>query len=239
MRAAIPSRPVRSRPKPEASCVLLRHPFTICAAGDVCYPRRIVEVPAHGLANAAFERLSRRPPQLACRLACIDGVAAIVSGPVLDELYLLGIGATISARPVLVQDATDRMHDLDIPFFAVAAQIVGLAYPSASQNAMNGAAVILDEEPVANLVAVAVDRQGFALQRVVDDQRDQLFRKLIRAIVVGAIGGYYRQPIGFAIRADKMVGGSLAGRVGAVGAVLVLLGEGRFVRSKRAKYFVG
>jgi hypothetical protein len=48
--------------------------------------------------------------------------------------------------------------------------------------------MIADEEPVADLPAIAVDRQRLALKRKNDGERDQLLGKLVGSIVVGAVG---------------------------------------------------
>ena len=47
--------------------------------------------------------------------------------------------------------------------------------------------MVFDEDPVAPVGAVAVDRQRLALQRVQRDQRDQLLRKLPGAVVVRGV----------------------------------------------------
>jgi hypothetical protein len=71
--------------------------------------------------------------------------------------------------------------------------------------------MVLDVEPVTDLLTVAIDRQRLARQGVVDDQRDELFREVVRAVVVGAVGGQYRQAVGVVVGADEMVAGSFAG----------------------------
>ena len=74
-------------------------------------------------------------------------------------------------------------------------------------------------QPVTDLLAIAIDRQWFASKRIDDHQRDELFGKLIRTVVVGAVGGEYRQAIGMVICAHQMVARGLACRVRAVGLV--------------------
>jgi hypothetical protein len=99
--------------------------------------------------------------------------------------------------------------------------------------------VVLDVEPVADLLAVAVDGQRLAGQGVVDDQRDELFREVVGTVVVGAVGGQHRQAVGVVVGAHQMVAGRLAGRVRAVRFVAVGFGEGRIVLAERAVDFVG
>ena len=77
--------------------------------------------------------------------------------------------------------------------------------------------------------AVAIHRQGLARQRVDDHQRNQLLGKVVRPIVVGAVGGQHRQAVGVVPGAHQVVAGGLAGRIRAVGLVAVGLGKGRIV----------
>src|SRR5690606_23364228 len=69
------------------------------------------------------------------------------------------------------------------------------------------------------------DRQRLAIQRVEDDQRDQLLGEVIGAVVVRAVGDQHRQAVGALPGTDQMVGRSLAGRIGRAGRVGRGLGE--------------
>src|SRR3546814_12433488 len=73
--------------------------------------------------------------------------------------------------------------------------------------------------------SLAIDWQRPALQRRKDHQRDQLLGKLVGAVVVGAVAGDNRKPVGMVPGAHEVVGGRLAGRVGRVRLVGRLLGE--------------
>ena len=83
-------------------------PFAaIGAAHDALPPAPVVEVPAHGLAQAVLEIVARPPAELALDLAGVDGVAGVVARPVGDELrsacscgrfVLLGSSSSSSAR---------------------------------------------------------------------------------------------------------------------------------------------
>ena len=99
--------------------------------------------------------------------------------------------------------------------------------------------MVLDVEPVTHLHAVTVNRQRFAGQGVDDHERDQLFREMVGAVVVAAVGGEYRQAVGVVVGAYQMVAGGLASAVGAVGLVTVLLGKGRGIRCQGAVDLVG
>ena len=56
------------------------------------------------------------------------------------------------------------------------------------EDEVDGTGVVLDEEPVAHVLALAIDGQRLAMADVVDEQRNQLLRELIGAVVVRAVG---------------------------------------------------
>src|SRR3546814_2399848 len=57
--------------------------------------------------------------------------------------------------------------------------------------------------------SLAIDWQRPALQRRKDHQRDQLLGKLVGAVVVGAVAGDNRKPVGMVPGAHEVVGGRL------------------------------
>jgi hypothetical protein len=119
----------------------------------------------------------------------------------------------------LVENGADGVDDIDVVALAAASDVIGLAAPAVVQHAAEGRAMVLDVEPVANVLAVAVHRKSLALQCVVDHQRDQLLGKLEWAVVVGAVGGQRRQVVGVKVGADEVIGSSLGGGIRAVGRV--------------------
>ena len=119
-----------------------------------------------------------------------------------------------------------------------AADIIFFADLALADHQRERADMILDIEPVADIAPVAVDRQRFALERVENDERDELFRELIRPVVVRAVRYDRRQSVGMVPGADEMVAGRLAGRVGRTRIVGRRLGE-KPVRPERAIDLVG
>ena len=93
-------------------------------------------------------------------------------------------------------------------------------------------------DPVAHLHAVAIDRQPAALQRVGDHQRDQLFRELVRSVVVGAAGDHHVQSERMPMGENEQVRRGLRGAVGAGGPERARLGE-LAARAERAVHLVG
>ena len=76
--------------------------------------------------------------------------------------------------------------------------------------------MILDIQPVSHLHAVSVNRELLVMLDVIDHQRDQLLRELIRAVVVGAAGDVDRHAVGVVERLNKVIRARLRSRVRAV-----------------------
>ena len=131
--------------------------------------------------------------------------------PVGDKGNLQGVWLTVSPGRKFVQQSTNGLHDFQIGFFVPAADIVGRTCCPLGQYAPDGAAMVTDIQPVPYLLAVTVYRQRFAGQSVQDHQRNQLFRKVVRTVIVAAMGGQDRQAIGLVPGTDQMVAGRLAG----------------------------
>ena len=98
--------------------------------------------------------------------------------------------------------------------------------------------MIPDIEPVANIAAIAIDGQRLAAECIVNDQRNELLRKLVGAVVVGAVGGERRQPIGVMVGPHQMIGGRLGSRIRAVGRIGRGFGKRGVGRSERTVDFV-
>src|SRR4051812_18904274 len=82
-------------------------------------PPAVVEVPADGRADAFLEPVPRRPLELAADFRRVDGVAAIVPGPVRYERLEVavvrpagqrGVGVSGPQRLQLVADAVDDFN---------------------------------------------------------------------------------------------------------------------------------
>ena len=100
----------------------------------------------------------------------------------------------------------------------MAAHVVDLAYLATVADHVNGLAVILYIEPVPDLHAVAVDGELLVVLHVVDHQGDQLLRKLVGAVVVGAAGDIHGHTVCIVESHDEHIRAGLGGGVGAVGA---------------------
>ena len=71
--------------------------------------------------------------------------------------------------------------DTEIRPLVVAADVVSLAELALAQNRPERLGVVADVKPVAHVHAVAVNRNRFPREHVLDDDGDELFGKLKRA----------------------------------------------------------
>ena len=117
------------------------------------------------------------------------------------------------------------MNHVEVRLLIPAPYIISLADFTRLQHAADSRSVVLHIEPVTDLLTVAVDRERLACKSIVNDKWDELLREMVWAVVVGAVGGQDRQPIGVVLGADEVVRGGLAGRIGAIRLELLGLGE--------------
>ena len=100
-------------------------------------------------------------------------------------------------------------------------------------------AVIADVNPVANLHAVAIDRQGNVGQRIGDEQRDQLLGELVRAVIIGAARDHCVHAVRVIGGTDQKIGRGLAGGVRTIRGQRRGLAERRLLGFERAVDFIG
>ena len=93
------------------------------------------------------------------------------------------------------------------------------------EDKVDSASVVFYVQPVAYVQTLAVYRQRLAMTDVVDEERDELLRELVRAIVVGAVGHDGRHSVCVVESAYKVVAACLCGRVGRMGVILGRLKE--------------
>ena len=115
----------------------------------------------------------------------------------------------------------------------MAADIVNLADATVANDKVDGTAVVLHVQPVANVLAVTVDRQRLVVQHVRDHERNQLLREMIRAVVVRTARNRHRHAERAVVRLHEQVSACLARRVRAGGVNRGFLGEKQIGTVKR------
>lgn len=195
-------------------------------------PGLVGHVPVDGGPEALGEVGVRRPPaELALEFGGVDGVAAVVAGAVGDPVEVLGI---------LSHRLEDHAQDGDVVLLPVGADEVGLPHPALGEDVPDGRGVVLGVDPVADVLAAAVELGAHAVDDVGDLPGDELLHVLVGAVVVGAVGDRGAKPVGAGPGADQHVGGRLGARVRAARVIRRLLGElGRVVERQVAVDLVG
>ena len=131
--------------------------------------------------------MGRPPAQLALELGAVDGVAAVVAGAVGDPVEVLG---------VLSHRLEDHAQDGDVVLLAVRADEVGLPRAALGEDVPDGRGVVLGVDPVADVLAAAVELGADAVDDVGDLPGDELLHVLVGAVVVGAVGDRGAQAVG-------------------------------------------
>ena len=184
-------------------------------------PGLVLDVPVNGLLQAPGEVGVGRPPaQLALELRRVDGVAAVVAGAVGDPVEVLGVAA---------HGHQDHAQDGDVVLLAVGADEVGLPHAALGEDVPDRRAVVLGVDPVADVLAAAVELGAHAVDDVRDLPGDELLHVLVGAVVVGAVGDRGAKPVGAGPGAHEHVGGRLRRAVRGGGLIGRLLGELRRV----------
>ena len=154
-------------------------PLLVVAAGDALDPLLVLQVPLDGFTDAGIEGFGGFPTEFAVDLGGIDGIPLIVARAVRDIGDLIAVGLAIRSRREIIEHRTQGVDDLKVGFFIPAADVVGFPHASRFQYAADGGAMVLYIEPIADLLAIAVNRQRFPRQGIVDDEWNQLFREMM------------------------------------------------------------
>ena len=164
--------------------------------------------------------MGRPPAELALELSGVDGVAAVVAGAVGDPVEVLGVAA---------HGLQDHAQDRDVVLLAISSDEVGLPHVALREDVPDGRGVVLGVDPVADVLALAVELGAHAVDDVGDLPGDELLHVLVGAVVVGAVGDRGVQTVGAGPGAHKHVGGRLCRAVRRARVVRRLLGELRRV----------
>lgn len=194
-------------------------------------PLAVVRVPVDGGLQAGLEvRVRGRPAQFGPQFRGIDRVTAVMARTVLHP---------VERVLVLSHHLQDHAKHGDVVFLAVRADQVGLADPAFGQDRPHAAGMVLGVDPVAYVLALAVQLRPLALEDVRDLAGDELLHMLVRAVVVRAVGNSGPQAVRAGPRAHQHVGRGLRARVRAGRMVRGGLRElGRIIQSEVAIHLV-
>lgn len=122
-------------------------------------------------------------------------------GHISDEVEV----CTLRTAEEAINSSDDSLDDIYILPLVEASNIVGLGNGSVVEDGIDGTRVIHYIQPVAHVLALAIDRERLAMANVVDEQRNQLLRELVRTIVVAAVCHDSRHAVGIVESANKVV----------------------------------
>lgn len=143
-----------------------------------------------------------------------------MAGAVGDPVEVLGVAA---------HGREDHAEHGDVVPLPVGSDEVGLPHAAAGQDVPDGRGVVLGVDPVADVLAAAVELGADAVDDAGDLPGDELLHVLVGSVVVGAVGDRGAQAVGAGPGAHEHVGGRLGARVRAARVIRRLLGELRRV----------
>lgn len=194
-------------------------------------PGAVVRVPVDGLLQTGLEiRVRGRPTQLGPQFRGIDRVSTVMARTVLHP---------VERVLALSHHLQNHAKHGDVVPLAVRADQVGLADPALGQDRPHAAGMVLGVDPVAYVLALAVQLRPLALEDVRDLAGNELLHMLVRAVVVRAVGNRGPQAVRTGPRAHQHVGRGLRARVRAGRMVRGGLREpGRIIQSEVAIHLV-
>lgn len=194
-------------------------------------PLAVVRVPVDGGLQAGLEvRVRGRPAQFGPQFRGIDRVTAVMARTVLHP---------VERVLVLSHHLQDHAKHGDVVFLAVRADQVGLADPAFGQDRPHTAGMVLSVDPVAHVLAPAVQLRPLALEDVRDLAGNELLHMLVRTVIVAAVGNRGPQAVRASPRAHQHVRCRLRRRIRAGRMVRGGLREpGRIIQSEVAIHLV-
>src|SRR5579862_355570 len=153
-------------------------------------------IPADGGREPRRERRLCRPAELIVDLLGVEEIPPIVARTVLDDRLQRG------GRSDLIEDG---IGDLLNRRFVTRTDVVGLTETTSFEDRLDGTAVIIDEQPLSAVFSRAVHGKWLAGEGTTDEERNDLFRKLKRPVVVAAIRDRRRESEGLGVRTDDVV----------------------------------
>jgi len=142
-------------------------------------------------------------------------------------------------RSQFIEQAAAHLHQVDVPDLIAATNAEGAAWHRPGENQIEGTAVVVHIEPITHIVATSIHGYGLTADDPQQGERDELFRIVIGAVVVGAVAHQHRQSIGVMPGQRQMVARRLAGGVGGAGCIGAGLAEGWIPGLQAAVNLVG
>ena len=201
------------------------------------HPFLMLQIPSDGFLQPFFELQGRLPSQAPFELGRIDGVPQIVSCPVRHVCNQSGRRAFRSSES-LIRHFYKKTYQIYIFPFVEATYIVSVSRFAFMEDDIYGSGMIHYIQPIAYIFSLPVNRQRFIISYIVDKQRYQFFRELIRTVIVAAISYDYRHPVGIPESAHEMIRRGFGCRVRTVGIVFGIFRKISVSRFECAIYLI-
>ena len=161
-------------------------------------PRTVLGVPFDRLREARFEvGVLRRPAELRAQLGRIDRVPTVMTRTVLHP---------IERVLILTHHPQDHAQHGDVVPLTVRADQIRLTDTTLRQDRPHAAGMVLGMDPVAHVLALAVQLRTLPVQDVRDLTRDELLHMLERPIIVRTVRDRRANPVRARPRAHQHVG---------------------------------
>ena len=143
-------------------------------------------------------------PWMLILLVGIDSISCIVPRTVCDKRYEVH---AVSLR--IAQQTIHRSHEDSDQIYVLplveSADIIRLSVFSLMEYEVYRARMILDIQPVADILSLAIYRQFLTETYIIDEQWDKFLRELVWTIIVRAVGDHCRKPVCVMVCSHKMV----------------------------------
>ena len=113
-----------------------------------------------------------------------------------------------------------NLNDVDVLPLIKASYVVGFCYFTLMENKVYCTGGVLYIEPVADILAFAIDGERFAMAYVIDEERNQFLRELVWTIVIRAVCHNCWHTVSIVEGTNEMVGTCLTCRIWRVRVVL-------------------
>ena len=97
-----------------------------------------------------------------------------------DEVHIL----TFLAAEQTIHGLDHHLDDVDVLPLVEATDVIRVSDLTLVENHVDGTGMVLDVEPVAHVLTLAIDGQRLAVADIIDEQRDQFLGELVGAVVV-------------------------------------------------------
>ena len=126
-----------------------------------------------------------------------------------DKVHVLALFASQQT----VNGLYYHFNDVDILPLVETADVVSVGNLSLVENKVYGTGMVFHEQPVAHILTLAIYGQRLAMADVVDKERYQFLRELIRTIVVRAVCHYHGHSVSIVEGTYKVVARRLRCRI--------------------------